>query len=103
MDEKAQYQDKLKYSNIWIEQISRIMKERTFREFGHYKRGLSILISSLFKNMRQEVEDYVKTLDPEMDEEEYYDIIFEFVVDLLTDAGYLKHSGRDIELGVESK
>lgn len=103
MDDRAQYQDKLKYSNVWIEQISRIMKERTYREFGAYKRGLSILVSSLFKNFRQEVEKYIATLDENMDEEEYYDSVFEYVVDILTDAGYLKHSSREIELGAENK
>ena len=99
-NEKAGYRDFVHYPMTWIRQIDRCNKCRSYREPNNFMSSVETLLSSLFPNLRKEVMDHINTLD-EQDQYELCIIVFEKIIDILFENGYLKTIKQNIESGVD--
>jgi len=101
-DDKAGYRDFVHYPMTWIRQIDRCNKCRSYHEPNNFIRSVETLLSSLFPNLRKEVETYIDTL-PDQDEYDLCVLVYEKIISVLYVNGYLKTTQREVESGSDSE
>lgn len=101
-EDRAGYRDFTHYSQLWIRQIDRINVCRSFNEPNNFMRSVETLLSSLFPNLRNEVQEYIDTL-PEQNEFDLCVLVFEKIIEVLYKSGYLKTTQREVETGSDTE
>lgn len=101
-ESKASFTDRVHYPATWVYQIDRCNRCRTFNEPNNFIRSVETLLSSLFKPLRQEVQEYINTL-PEQDDFDLCVLVFEKIIDVLQESGYLKAMKKEVETGSDNE
>lgn len=90
-DKQVAWIDRQNMSNLWISILQKATYAMMDNDFRTYKRGIDILICSLFKQERDKVIEYIKDKGTDIGS---YTAAQQFIVDVLEEKGYLMHQGR---------
>lgn len=101
-DSKASFTDRVHYPATWVYQIDRCNKCRSFNEPNNFMRSVETLLSSLFKPLREQVQQYINTLE-EGDDYKICILVYEKIIDVLQENGYLKAMHRQVESGSDNE
>jgi len=91
-EEKANFVDKTKYSEIWALLIRNALLAKVALSLPEYRRNVDALILSLVEKERIQAIKYKNEIiqkNPARDINELYDYILQFCIDLLNNVGYL--------------
>lgn len=84
--------DKIPYTQVWYNIIIKLYTYKMDAEYRRYCIGIDTFISTLLKDERKKVNEYIRSIEePNKFPEKtiFYDGVLENIIDTLEEAGYL--------------